>query len=845
MPATVSVVNIWGILCICHYLPADGKTTPKGSKPGNLPSLFINLYSRGQECVKLYPLQSMKNYFLRPFLVFCTLVLYSCLATAQVTVSGKVSDKDGKALQGAFIKVEGVIQGIANSSGEYIIELGEGRYKLSASLLGYSDKNVTVRVGEKAIRQDFVLEEDFRLLGEVVVLAPNHKEIMQNSSFSATSIDAKPLVASLSNLNQLVNQSSGVVIREEGGVGSDFDLTITGLSGNAIRYFVNGVPLSSLGSGVSLANIPVNLVERVEIYKGVVPPELGLDALGGAVNIITKSGNSSYLDLSVNGGSFHTYGADVNGQYQHAKSGLTFKGNVSLKSSKNDYIMRDVEVWNKEANEYQAGDYRRFHDGYRSIFSQLEAGLSDRSWADEAFIGVSYTASNSQIQTGFSQKLVIGKAQQDRSALRFSARYSKQNFLVDGLSVNLFASHTDDHVLYTDTAYRRYAWDGSYVKTNYSELMRRSKMIRNTERPTDVVRANLVYQLSRTGTLSFNYTLTANKNKRTDLFDTTFVPSEDYLARHVLGVSYGQYFWDNRINTTLFLKDYIFHAEVEQSDYDWITGAKDIERKATKNHLGYGFGVRATLFPELSIKGSYERAVRLPTAREYMGNGANIYPNLLLRPEQANNFNIEAYGSWSFIKGHKLSYKGNFFVRDVTDYIHRVVTSDTESKYENVGVARVIGGEAEVGYNYNHFLNLSLNATYTDERNRSKTKPNGQVDITYDNRIPNKPFFYTNALAAVTVMQPFGLKQSTLRIDSSLSYTHWFYLSWAAFGTAESKALVPRQWNTNIGATLSLDNNRYSLSLQCNNLFDNINYDNYMLQKPGRSLFCKLKVFIN
>ncbi|MBR8802907.1 TonB-dependent receptor [Porphyromonas levii] len=787
----------------------------------------------------------MKNSLLRPIWVVWTLVLSSCLATAQVTVRGRVSDKDGKALQGTFIKVDGTIRGVADAAGEYAIELTKGQYKLSAYLLGFGEKQLVVRVGDKPIRQDFVLEEDYKLLREVVVSAPTYKEVMQNSSFSATSIDVHPLVASVSNLNKLVNQSSGVVIREEGGVGSDFDLAITGLSGNAIRYFVNGVPLSSLGSGVTLANIPINLVERMEIYKGVVPPELGLDALGGAVNIVTKSSHANYLDVSAEAGSFHTYGADVNGQYQLNRSGLTLRGIMSVKSSKNDYLMRDVEVWNEAAYEYQLGDYRRFHDGYRSLFSQLELGFTGRTWADEAFVGISYTSSASELQTGFSQNLVIGQAHRDRSALRFSGRYSKRDLFVDGLSLNLFASHTNDHILYTDTAYRRYAWDGSYVETNYSELMRRGKMIRATERPTDVLRANIAYQWSRTGTVSFNYTLTANKNKRTDRLDATFIPSEDYLARHILGVSYGQYLWDDRINTTLFLKDYIFHAEVEQSDYYWITGANEVERKATKNHLGYGLGVRATLFPELSLKGSYERAVRLPSAREYMGNGANIYPNLLLRPEQANNFNLEVYGAWRFQPEHKLSYKGNFFVRDVQDYIHRVVSSDTESKYENVGVARVIGGEAEVGYTYQHLLDFSVNATYIDERNRSKTKPNGQLDITYDNRIPNKPFFYTNALAAVTMMEPFGLKHSSLRIDGSLSYTHWFYLTWAAFGLAESKALVPNQWNTNVGATLSLADNRYSLSLQCNNLFDRINYDNYMLQKPGRALFCKLKVFIN
>ena len=98
------------------------------------------------------------------------------------------------------------------------------------------------------------------------------------------------VINSLNSLNELVNRTSGVKIREEGGVGSDFDLSINGLSGNSVRYFIDGVPLDSKGSYVTLPlNLPVNLIDRVEIYKGVVPASLGTDALGGAVNIITQA----------------------------------------------------------------------------------------------------------------------------------------------------------------------------------------------------------------------------------------------------------------------------------------------------------------------------------------------------------------------------------------------------------------------------------------------------------------------------------------------------------------------------------------------------------------------------
>ena len=114
--------------------------------------------------------------------------------------------------------------------------------------------------------------------------------------FAANALDVKPLANSVHNLNEMVNRSTGIRVREEGGVGSDFDLSINGMSGNSVRYFLDGVPLDAKGSGVSLANLPVNLIERIEIYKGVVPASLGADALGGPINIITNKADCNYLD---------------------------------------------------------------------------------------------------------------------------------------------------------------------------------------------------------------------------------------------------------------------------------------------------------------------------------------------------------------------------------------------------------------------------------------------------------------------------------------------------------------------------------------------------------------------
>ena len=64
--------------------------------------------------------------------------------------------------------------------------------------------------------------------------------------------------------------------------------------------------MAAKGESFSLENIPASIVDRVEVYKGVVPAYLGGDALGGAINIVTNESKKNYYDISYRVGSFNT-----------------------------------------------------------------------------------------------------------------------------------------------------------------------------------------------------------------------------------------------------------------------------------------------------------------------------------------------------------------------------------------------------------------------------------------------------------------------------------------------------------------------------------------------------------
>ena len=306
-------------------------------------------------------------------------------------LSGKITARDGSAMPQVTVSVKGTTLGTySGADGKYSLHLKSGTYTLSLSFLGYETLEKTIVLNQNMTR-DFVMKESSVSLDGVNVYGKSRSQKIREGAFSVNALDVKPIVNSLNNLTTLVDHSAGVKIRQEGGVGSDYDLSINGMSGNSVRYFIDGVPLDIKGSGVSLSNLPVNIIDRVEIYKGVVPASLGTDALGGAINIITRQEQKNYLDVSYSVGSFHTHKADLNAQFVEKRTGLIVHPTVGISYSLNDYMMKGVEVWDEDSRKYVPSDRRRFHDGYFSVLTQLEAGFRNKSWADAFFVSASYS----------------------------------------------------------------------------------------------------------------------------------------------------------------------------------------------------------------------------------------------------------------------------------------------------------------------------------------------------------------------------------------------------------------------------------------------------------------------
>lgn len=785
---------------------------------------------------------------MKRILLFYLLFSVASPLVAQIrhTLTGIVSSQSGEPLEAVAVSIleAGNIWAETDNQGVFKLSLQKGEYTLSVSLVGYQTLTEKVSINENT-RINITLAEQAERIDAVTVTGKSKAQLIKESAFAASAFNIKPIVSSVHNINNVLGRTTGIKIREEGGVGSNFELSINGMSGNSVRYFLDGVPLDSKGSGVTLANLPVNIIERVEIYKGVIPASLGADALGGAINIITNGTKKKFFDFSYGYGSFGTHKSELYAQVVAPKTGIIIKPVVSASYSKNNYLMHDVEVPNEDRTRFITGDFERFHDDYFSLYGELEAGVSGKKWADAFFVGASFSKTDKELQTGSVQDKVYGLAQRNTESTGISARYSKNGLFAEGLDLNLSASYTWDHSQTIDTTYRKYYWDGSYIEGSRNEITGRARSWRHYKRPLFIARANFNYEVAQGHSFNMNYLLNRSGNRQYDDVDATYEPSDDVVSRHILGFSYNQSLFDGKMENIFFLKDYINHLEVGQTELGSITGSQNMNGSATKSYMGYGAGFKYSFAEPAVAKLSYEHSVRLPLSRELLGNGSTVYPNLALSPENSDNFNLGVFGNWQASPESHFYYEANGFIRLVDDYIQaKVSEKEGMMQYENVPAVHIKGIEGEITYTWNNRLQLRGNISYQDSRDQRKYKDDGKLSATYRNRTPNKPWVFWNAEASYTFDDLF-MNDSKLKLFYSYQWVHWFYLTWEAYGSNATKARIPTQSISSISALYEWCGGKYNIFLECNNLFDAMAYDNYKLQKPGRAFFVKFRLFID
>jgi outer membrane cobalamin receptor len=99
---------------------------------------------------------------------------------------------------------------------------------------------ITVKTGEETATGNLLAERNGDMR-EVHVSGKTEQQQVRSQGFQVIVIDMKTQYNVSRDLNQVLNQTTGVRIREEGGLGSNFNFSLNGFSGNQVKFFLDGL----------------------------------------------------------------------------------------------------------------------------------------------------------------------------------------------------------------------------------------------------------------------------------------------------------------------------------------------------------------------------------------------------------------------------------------------------------------------------------------------------------------------------------------------------------------------------------------------------------------------------
>jgi len=458
-------------------------------------------------------------------------------------------------------------------------------------------------------------------------------------------------------------------------------------------------------------------------------------------------------------------------------------------------------------------------------------------------VGKSYK----EIQTGARMVSVFGAYHTSGNILMPSLKYEKKD-LMKGLDVKFNANYNFGKETSVDTANRRYDWYGNY-KQYSGNGGERSRAYFEFGNNLGIATASLQYHIAENQQLALNDVFTHFDRKTSDLLleGSSVYYQPQKTDKNVLGLSYKHDF-GQKASFTVIGKHVYQHAYTKLS-YNPSGNWGDVAYKAVSANTdkpGYAIAMSYYVLPNLEAKLSYEKANRLPDNEELFGDMINQESNFDLKPESSQNVNLGFMYNFRLKEEHRFLLSATGIYRNSTDYIYNIFNNNqTKLVAANLDGVRNLGVEGEFRYSYKKLLAAGLSATYQDLRNMQKYEPEYEsISVVYKDRLPNVPYLYGNADASI-FFHDVLTKGDHLTIGYNLLYVHAFYLYWPSRGASADKYGIPMQLSHDASIVYSMKNGKYNIALEGHNLADRLLYDNFSLQKPGRSFSIKFRYFIS
>lgn len=303
------------------------------------------------------------------FLLF--LFSFSTIFSQNGNIKGVVTDAFGLFVPGANVLIESINKGsISDENGNYLI-LGvpEGTYEVVVKYLGFEDVTMQIVVtAGQTIVTNFKLSESQEELAAVELrgFSLNSQARALNTQRNKANITN---VVSTDQIGKFPDANIGDAMRRIPGItmqvdqGESRNIIVRGLAPELNSVTLNGSRIPSAegdNRNVQMDLIPSDMIQTIEVNKAVTP-DMDADALGGSVNLITRSSPQSFrLAATVGSGiNFITNKRILNGSFlvgDRSKNNK-FGWMIAASINDNDFGSDNVEaVWANEAESPLTGE---------------------------------------------------------------------------------------------------------------------------------------------------------------------------------------------------------------------------------------------------------------------------------------------------------------------------------------------------------------------------------------------------------------------------------------------------------------------------------------------------------
>ncbi|MDJ0764960.1 MAG: TonB-dependent receptor [Myxococcota bacterium] len=193
----------------------------------------------------------------------------------------------------------------------------------------------------------------------------------------AHTIDVSQETTTLTSVSDVLSSSVGVQVQSTGGIGAYSIPSIRGSTPQQVPIFLDGIELNTGGfAAVNLADLSLDTLATIEVYRGSAPLILGTSGIGGAVVLKTRRFKEPRTEMAGTYGSWRTSRLFLSHENQvHGVTGLVA---LSVQGSEGnfDYLNRNGTLYNEDDDRIMA----RQNNAHTSYSGLVKLGGTAGKW---------------------------------------------------------------------------------------------------------------------------------------------------------------------------------------------------------------------------------------------------------------------------------------------------------------------------------------------------------------------------------------------------------------------------------------------------------------------------------